>query len=82
VPPERLLLLRLEEDGLGWQQICPYLGVPIPDAPWPMSHNKDEFAKVVEAAMGSSMKRAMAKMMGTAAVVVAGVATGIWYWLN
>ncbi|KIX05113.1 uncharacterized protein Z518_05985 [Rhinocladiella mackenziei CBS 650.93] len=34
IPPERLYVLRLE-DGLGWNEICPYLGKPIPDVKYP-----------------------------------------------
>ncbi|OJD34205.1 nad dependent epimerase [Diplodia corticola] len=34
IPPEQLLYLRLE-DGITWEKICPFLGLPIPDKPMP-----------------------------------------------
>ena len=42
VPPEQLKVCKLE-DGFGWEEICPYLGVPVPDAPWPSLHTPEEF---------------------------------------
>lgn len=40
VPPERLLVLDVAE---GWDPLCRFLGVAVPDAPFPRSHPKDEF---------------------------------------
>ncbi len=34
VPAERLLVMRVI-DGEGWEVLCPFLGVPIPDVPFP-----------------------------------------------
>lgn len=40
VPPERLLVL---EAGEGWEPLCAFLGVPIPDAPYPHLNSTEAF---------------------------------------
>jgi hypothetical protein len=42
VPPGRLLVHRL---GDGWGPLCAFLGVPVPDAPYPSSNSTDSFQK-------------------------------------
>lgn len=41
VPSERLCVLRLE-DGLGWEQVCGFLEVPVPNTPYPGRRGHDE----------------------------------------
>ncbi len=40
VPPERLLVFNVAD---GWEPLCAFLGVPVPDTPFPRSHPRDEF---------------------------------------
>ncbi|ORX53563.1 hypothetical protein DM01DRAFT_1305790 [Hesseltinella vesiculosa] len=40
VPPERLLIMQL---GEGYEKLCPFLGKPIPDEPYPNSNSTEEF---------------------------------------
>lgn len=40
LPPERLLVFRA---GDGWVPLCDFLGVPVPDAPYPHTNSRDEF---------------------------------------
>ena len=40
VPAEKLLVYRL---GDGWEPLCNFLGVPVPDVPYP--HENDGFSK-------------------------------------
>jgi hypothetical protein len=40
VPPERLLIFRVTE---GWQPLCDFLGVPVPDEPFPRLNDQDAF---------------------------------------
>ncbi|KAJ8212211.1 hypothetical protein LV158_004249 [Aspergillus fumigatus] len=47
VPKDRLLVIKLE-DGLGWEQICPFLGVPIPEEKYPRGNDADNFKGLVE----------------------------------
>jgi hypothetical protein len=41
VPPERLLVMDITS-GEGWEQLCPFLGVPIPPVPFPHEHRTTE----------------------------------------
>jgi hypothetical protein len=40
VPPERLLVFDVAE---GWEPLCRFLGVPVPDTPFPHRNVKDDF---------------------------------------
>ncbi|RJE19487.1 hypothetical protein PHISCL_08172 [Aspergillus sclerotialis] len=46
LPKDRTLIVKLE-DGLGWEQICPFLDVPIPDEPYPDANDQDNFQNIV-----------------------------------
>lgn len=39
-PPERLLVYEL---GSGWGPLCDFLGVPVPEEPYPSTNNADDF---------------------------------------
>ena len=47
IPPERLLIY---EAGQGWGPLCAFLGVPIPDEPYPSENNRAEFIARQQAA--------------------------------
>jgi Sulfotransferase domain len=40
IPPERLLVY---EAGQGWEPLCRFLGVPVPDASYPSENSRAEF---------------------------------------
>ncbi len=40
--PEDLLELNII-DGDGWEQLCPFLGLPIPDSPFPQANKRTDF---------------------------------------
>jgi hypothetical protein len=40
VAPQRLLVMNISA-GEGWEKLCPFLGLPIPDAPFPHTHQAD-----------------------------------------
>ncbi|HTA28089.1 MAG TPA: sulfotransferase [Bacteroidia bacterium] len=40
VPKERLLVFKVQD---GWEPLCKFLNVPIPNTPFPRSNSKDEF---------------------------------------
>ncbi|KAI2471010.1 P-loop containing nucleoside triphosphate hydrolase protein [Annulohypoxylon bovei var. microspora] len=74
VPPKQLLVCKLE-DGFGWDEICPYLGVPIPDTEWPSLNKPEEFHEVA----GPKVKRAVMKgIVGTTSMMIP-VVMGLWY---
>jgi hypothetical protein len=40
IPADRLLVF---EAAQGWQPLCDFLGVPVPDAPFPRTNSREEF---------------------------------------
>ena len=51
VPPERLLVF---EAAQGWQPLCAFLSVAIPDSPFPKTNARDEFWAHADAARAMS----------------------------
>jgi hypothetical protein len=49
IPPQRLLVY---EAGQGWEPLCRFLGVPVPDAPYPSENSRAEFIARVQAGHG------------------------------
>jgi hypothetical protein len=78
VPPEKLLVVKLE-DGFGWGQICPFLGKEIPDVPYPRGNDPREFHKLVS----NHLLDVAASSLGKALLFAIPVASfGIWYYLR
>ena len=50
VPPERLLVYRVSE---GWDPLCRFLGVPVPNTPFPSENSREEFKARVAARAAS-----------------------------
>ncbi|MCA8902730.1 MAG: hypothetical protein KDA53_15935 [Hyphomonas sp.] len=46
-PPGKLLVHQAKD---GWEPLCAYLGVPVPDTPYPRTNSKDEFFENIKAA--------------------------------
>lgn len=46
IPADRLCLIQLE-NGLDWENICPFLGLPIPDEPYPGRNEPEKFQALV-----------------------------------
>ncbi|GHF17681.1 sulfotransferase family protein [Kordiimonas sediminis] len=44
-PGDRLLVYTI---GDGWEPLCAWLGVPVPDTPYPRTNNKEEFFTLLE----------------------------------
>ena len=62
IPPERLLVY---EVGQGWEPLCRFLGVPVPERAFPRANTREEFAKRT-AARGPNARQdpeALAKMV-------------------
>ena len=58
IAPERLLIY---EVGEGWDRLCKFLGVPVPDEPYPSENSREEFI-----ARSAAMRAAMAQQAGGA----------------
>lgn len=50
IPPERLLLWAPSD---GWEKLCTFLGVPVPDAPFPHVNTTAAFRKMIAEGAGS-----------------------------
>ncbi|KAJ2897745.1 hypothetical protein MKZ38_004421 [Zalerion maritima] len=76
IPPEKLLHLTLEKEGVGWEQICPFLGHEVPEGkPWPLRHTPQEFEMEVGRELSPYIRTAFAKMtlaIGASVAVAAG----------
>lgn len=48
IPAERLLVYQVSD---GWGPLCEFLGVPVPDAPFPRSNDRGEFWQKVSPAL-------------------------------
>lgn len=46
IAPERLFVMQV---GEGWDRLCAFLGVPVPDAPYPRENTRDQFQARVTA---------------------------------
>ncbi|HLI65926.1 MAG TPA: sulfotransferase [Caulobacteraceae bacterium] len=53
IPAERLLVY---EVGSGWGPLCAFLGVPVPDVPYPSENSREEFVARVRAAGGDTAR--------------------------
>lgn len=45
IPPERLLVMQVAE---GWAPLCGFLGVPVPDVPFPRANDRASFARMIK----------------------------------
>ncbi|KAI0144628.1 hypothetical protein GGR57DRAFT_517775 [Xylariaceae sp. FL1272] len=77
VQAEKLLEVKLE-DGLGWEQICPFLKAPIPDMPYPRIHDSEDFLKRFQESTNKDKHRAIGNVVSVSAAMAAGVAVGLW----
>lgn len=51
IPPERLLVF---EAAQGWEPLCAFLGLPVPDVPFPRTNSREEFWTHTDAPMRES----------------------------
>ncbi|KAJ5110031.1 hypothetical protein N7532_002676 [Penicillium argentinense] len=60
IPDDRLLLIKLEdEDGIDWDTICPFLGLPVPKEDYPDRHFPEKFAALLQEFLQPRVKAAM-----------------------
>lgn len=75
VPPDRLLVFSVAE---GWEPLCAFLGVPVPDEPFPRLNETDAFNRMISARVRSAVVPVAATLtvvLGVLAVLAFGVAT-------
>lgn len=74
IPADRLCLIQLE-DGLDWENICPFLGLPIPNQAYPGRNEPEKFKKLVE---GFLQPKVTAAFMRLGAVAIPAVGVLCW----
>lgn len=79
VPKEKLVIFQLE-DGFGWEQICPHLGQPIPETPYPKGNAPEQFKELAAAALTPKIIRGLLKL--ATMVLAPVVAVGVMFYRN
>ncbi|MEO7478207.1 MAG: sulfotransferase family protein [Lysobacteraceae bacterium] len=74
VPPDRLLVFTVNE---GWKPLCDFLGVPIPETPFPNVNDRASIKKVLK-----GMTRGAYVILGIGAAVIAGIVYGALRFLH
>ncbi|KAK8017970.1 hypothetical protein PG991_007160 [Apiospora marii] len=75
VPSERVLVLDLDK-GFGWEEICDFLEVEVPEEPYPRSNSMAEFHVAAEMVLAPAVRKTM-MLLATSAAAVVGI--GAWY---
>lgn len=73
IPADRLLCIQLERDGLDWEDICPFLGLPAPDVAYPGRNDPQKFEALVGSFLTPRIVLSAAKF-GVFAISTLGVA--------
>lgn len=76
VPADRLCVIQLE-DGLDWNSICPFLGVPVPDAEYPDRNEPERFQALVQATLGPKINAAILRFSAVTVPVL-----GVLGWMG
>lgn len=69
IPADRLHLIDLDNQGCDWKDICPFLGLPIPEEDYPMPNDPANFNRLVDGFLKPRM-RAAAIRLGVVALGV------------
>lgn len=73
VPPEQLLVFTVTE---GWAPLCDFVGVPVPDSPFPNVNDRASVKAVIADVIKGAYVMLGASLAGGVAVV-----GGLWWWL-
>lgn len=73
---EKLLVAKLE-DGFGWEQICPFLGLDIPSTPYPRGNAPAQFEQLGKQVLGPGIRKVGILIVSVILVPVVGI--GAWY---
>jgi len=79
LPKEKLASFNLE-DGFGWEQLCPAVGCPIPDVPYPQPNTPARFDALQVGFVRSAIRRVI--MLGTTSVLVPTLGIAAWYYMK
>lgn len=74
VPKERLLEYRV---GEGWDKLCSFLEVPVPDHPFPHTNEQKTFGERIDVMIGLALKRVAMRVLPLLGALVA-VGAAAW----
>jgi hypothetical protein len=74
VPADRLLVFSVDQ---GWEPLCKFLGVPVPDTPFPNVNDRDAIKKVI-----ANINKGAYVILGMLAALVASAIIAAWYLLG
>ncbi|KAJ5670552.1 uncharacterized protein N7477_005915 [Penicillium maclennaniae] len=77
IPAERLCYIRLE-NGLGWEQICPFLEMPIPDQEYPDRNEPARFEAIVAGLIKPMVTRAIIRLATIAVPAIGALGWAAW----
>ncbi|KAJ5365879.1 hypothetical protein N7517_008765 [Penicillium concentricum] len=75
IPVDRLCHIKLE-DGLGWEQICPFLYMPIPDQEYPDRNEPARYQAIVTEVIQLMITRAIIRFANVAVPTVGVIGVG------
>ncbi|EER44874.1 conserved hypothetical protein [Histoplasma capsulatum H143] len=76
IPKDQLLDFNF---GDGWEPLCEFLGVPVPDGSFPKTNSADMFNANVEAELWNTVWGS-AKLVGTYLIPAVAISAGVWLW--
>jgi len=74
VPPHRLLVYKVTE---GWDPLCDFLGVALPNEPFPNLNDRETIKKIIRDIIKGSYI-----MLGLAVAAALVVFAALWWWLG
>lgn len=77
IPADRLCLIQLK-DGLDWEKICPFLGIPSPKEEYPDRNEPEKFQAMVQNFLQPKLTAAVVRLSLVAVPTFGVVAWGAW----
>lgn len=77
VPADRLLLFNLAD---GWGPLCKFLGVPVPDVPFPHINDTAQFKAMTGGMRRERWRVGRRRQAMAAAAAIAAAVAGLWLW--
>ena len=74
VPPQKLLVYKVTE---GWAPLCEFLGVALPNEPFPNLNDRESIKKII----GDIIKGSYI-MLGLSIAAIVLVLAALWWWLG
>ena len=74
VPPEKLLVFKVTD---GWAPLCAFLGVALPNEPFPNLNDRESVKKIIRDIIKGSYI-----MLGLSVAAIVLVLAALWWWLG